>query len=63
MNALYLTLFVSLLLVIAAGILFGFLYTRRSHEYADRLSLLPLDSDEEHKVVTPSPFRTKERRS
>lgn len=62
MNALYLTLYVSLLLVIAAGILFGFLYTRRSHEYADRLSLLPLDSDEEIKV-SPSPSRTKERRS
>ena len=35
MNALYLTLFVSLLLVIAAGILFGFLYKRRSHPLAE----------------------------
>lgn len=61
MNALYLTMFVSFLLVVAAGILFGFLHKRRSHEFTDRLSLLPLDSDEEHKVVTPS--RTKERRS
>jgi hypothetical protein len=54
-NAMYLTLFVSLLLVLGSGLLFGFLYRKRSHEYSDRLSLLPLDSDESAPPTTTFP--------
>lgn len=43
MNAIFLTLFVSLVLVIGSGLLFGFLFRQRTHEHADRLALLPLD--------------------
>ena len=42
MNALVLTLFVSLVLVIGSALLFGFLFRERTHEHADRLALLPL---------------------
>lgn len=42
MNAIFLTLFVSLVLVLGAGLLFGFLFHARTHEHADRLALLPL---------------------
>ena len=53
MNAMYLTLFVSAALVLGSGLLFGFLYLKRSHEYTDRLSLLPLESDDsEHPAKT-----------
>ncbi len=45
MNAIFLTLFVSLVLVLASGLLFGFLFRERTHEHADRLALLPLDDD------------------
>ena len=45
MNAIFLTLFVSLILVLAAGLLFGFLFRERTHEHADRLALLPLQDD------------------
>lgn len=45
MNAILLTLFVSLVLVLGAGLLFGFLYQLRTHEHADRLALLPLEDD------------------
>ncbi len=45
MNVLLLTLFVSLALVLGAGLLFGFLYRERTHEHADRLALLPLADD------------------
>lgn len=48
MNALFLTLFVSLMLVLGSGLLFGFLYRQRTHEHADRLALLPLVDDEIH---------------
>jgi hypothetical protein len=63
-NAIYLTLFVSLVLVLAAGVLFGFLYRQRSHQYSDRLSLLPLDSDEKEESAPPTTtFPQKESRS
>lgn len=45
MNALYLTLFVSLILVLLFALMFGAMFARRSHEHADRLSLLPLEED------------------
>ncbi len=48
MNAIFLTLFVSLVLVIGSGLLFGFLYRDRTHEHADRLALLPLEDDSAH---------------
>lgn len=45
MNALVLTLFVSLVLVIGSALLFGFLFRERTHEHADRMALLPLEDD------------------
>lgn len=45
MNALYLTLFVSLGLVAGALLLFAFGWRQRDHDHADRLSLLPLEDD------------------
>ena len=45
MNALLLTLFVSLILVLGSAVLFGFLYRAHTHEHADRLALLPLEDD------------------
>ena len=45
MNALYLTLFVSLILVLLFALLFGAVFAERTHEHADRLSLLPLEED------------------
>ena len=47
MNALYLTLFVSL--VLAAFFVAAFVHGvhRRDHEHHDRLSLMPLDDDAE----------------
>lgn len=45
MNAIFLTLFVSLFLVIGSGLLFGFLFRERTHEHADRLALLPLEDE------------------
>lgn len=45
MNALYLTLFVSLGLVAGALLLFAAGWRQRDHEHVDRLSLLPLEDD------------------
>ena len=45
MNALYLTLFVSLILLASFGLLFGVLFNQRTHEHADRLALLPLTEE------------------
>jgi hypothetical protein len=45
MNAIYLTLFVSLILVLLFALLFGALFLRRTHEHTDRLSLLPLEEE------------------
>jgi hypothetical protein len=45
MNAIFLTLFVSLVLVLGSGLLFGFLFQERTHQHADRLALLPLEDD------------------
>lgn len=46
MNAIYLTLFVSLTLVAGAVLLFAALFEQRNHEQSDRLSLLPLEVDD-----------------
>lgn len=45
MNAIFLTLFVSLVLLIGMALLFAFLFSQHSHEQTDRLSLLPLQED------------------
>lgn len=45
MNAILLTLFVSLALVGLGLLLFAHGVSQRDHEHADRLSLLPLDED------------------
>lgn len=57
MNALYLTLFVSLGLVAGAILLFATGWQRKDHDHADRLSLLPLD-DDTAAPARPSPCRT-----
>jgi hypothetical protein len=46
MNALFLTLFVSLGIVVLALLGFGFTHRQRDLEHADRLSLLPLEDDD-----------------
>ena len=45
MNALILTLFVSLMLAAAAMLLFTWGYLKGEHEHSDRLALLPLEED------------------
>lgn len=45
MNAIYLTLFVSLGLVAGALLLFAAGWRQRDLDHADRLSLLPLEDD------------------
>ncbi len=45
MNALFLTLFVSIVLALGGVLLFAFGFAQRDHEHADRLSLLPLHDD------------------
>ena len=46
MNAIYLTLFVSLILVGGAVLLFAFSFAHRDHDHSARLSLLPLFDNE-----------------
>lgn len=55
MNAIFLTLFVSLILVIGSGLFFGFLFRQGTHQHADRLALLPLtdDSCSDKKGIVP----------
>ncbi len=47
MDAVYLTLFVSLTLAVLGVVLFVFTHGQRSRDHADRLALLPLDDDAE----------------
>ncbi len=49
MNIIVVTLFVSLVFMVGAGIFFLSSYLRRDHEHSDRLSLLPLEHDFEKK--------------
>lgn len=44
-----LQVFVSLMLVGGSLLLFGHSMRRRDHEHADRLSLLPLEKEEDHR--------------
>jgi hypothetical protein len=53
MNAILLTLFVSLGVVVLALLGFGFSFRQRDLEHADRLSLLPLEDDELAERVAP----------
>ncbi len=53
MNAIFLTLFVSFVLLLGMALLFAFLFANHSHEQTDRLSLLPLQ--EEHPASPPAP--------
>lgn len=54
MNALGLTLFVSACLLVYGLVQFVSAWSRREHQHADRLSLLPLADDEASVAVTPS---------
>lgn len=47
MEILIMQVFVSLLLVVGSVILFLFSARQRDFDHADRLALLPIDSDEE----------------
>ncbi len=47
MDAVYLTLFVSLVLAVLGVVLFVFTHGERSRDHAERLALLPLDDDAE----------------
>jgi hypothetical protein len=44
-NVLVLQVFVSLMLVLGAVLLFAYSVRHRDHEHADRLSLIPLEDD------------------
>jgi hypothetical protein len=44
-NALYLTLFVSTVLLVSGLVSYVGAWRRRDHQHADRLSLLPLEDD------------------
>jgi hypothetical protein len=57
MEVLILQVFVSLLLVVGSILLFVFSVKQRDHEHADRLALLPLESDE---AQVKGPKRVKE---
>lgn len=60
MEVLILQVFVSLLLVVGSVILFVFTVKQRDYEHADRLALLPLETDEARPDKAAS---TKEERS
>jgi hypothetical protein len=45
MNALFLTLFVSLVILLGMVLFFAFLFSHHNHEQSDRLALLPLQED------------------
>lgn len=47
MEIIIMQVFVSLLLVVGSVLLFLFTARQRDFEHADRLALLPIDSDEE----------------
>ena len=49
MDVVVLQVFVSLVLVAGSLLLFAFTCRQRDFEHADRLSLLPLDDDDEKK--------------
>ena len=53
MNALFLTLFVSFVLLLGMALLFAFLFSTRSHEQSDRLSLLPLQDEQTQRPADP----------
>ena len=53
MNALFLTLFVSFVLLLGMALLFAFLFSNRSHEQSDRLSLLPLQEEQTQRSIDP----------
>jgi hypothetical protein len=48
-----LQVFVSLMLVVGSVLLFGFTYRQRDFEHADRLALLPLESEATAKTANP----------
>ena len=54
MNAIFLTLFVSGVLVLGMVLLFAVLLAQHSHEQSDRLSLLPLQSEQSQSQELPS---------
>ncbi len=58
MNALYLTLSVSLALVGGAATLFAYLDKSRSHEQSVRMALLPL-LDDDMRPVEPTPTESR----
>ncbi len=49
MNVLAALIFIGLVLVAGALLLFAYSQKSADHEHAERLSLLPLDEDDDHK--------------
>jgi cbb3-type cytochrome oxidase maturation protein len=62
MEILILLVFVSLMLLAAALLSFGYSIRQGDHEQAERLSLLPLDSDEAPVAAAPELPSDKETR-
>ena len=59
MEVLILQVFVSLMLVVGALVLFGFSMRQRDHEHADRLSLLPMAKDDARPAAEESSCKSK----
>lgn len=57
MNAISLTLFVSLLLAVGAVLLFLWGYHQRDYDHTDRMSLLPLDEKDGQVSTLPAPIK------
>lgn len=55
MEAVALTMFVSLCLVACSLLLLAFTLRQRSHEHSDRLALLPMEDDAPPALPTSSP--------
>jgi hypothetical protein len=61
-NVLVLQVFVSLMLVVGAVVLFAYSVKQADHEHADRLSLFPLEEDGEPgaRDAPPAPEETRD---
>ena len=57
MNAITLTLFVSLLLAVGSVLFFLWGYHQRDYDHTDRLSLLPLDEKDGRVPTLPAPTK------
>ena len=63
MNVLVLQVFVSLMLVVGAVVLFAYSVKQADHEHADRLSLFPLEEDGAPERSGRAPAETETKKS